>query len=248
MSALIKPFPREAREEFRTAGATNALLSALPQAEYARLLPHLEPVRLHYNEVIYECEEPIRHVYFPSSALVSLLSILEDGATVEVGMVGNCGMTGIAFILGASRATNWTVVQVAGDAMRMEARVLRHWFAEGGPFARLLAGYYRALITQISQRAVCNVRHMVMQRLCTWLLMAQDRLGSNHLPMTQDLISRRLGSRRASVTKAACDLQSMGIIDHGRGYISITDRRQLEALACECYAIISNEHGVAVGA
>jgi CRP-like cAMP-binding protein len=213
----------------------------LPEAEYRRILPDLEPTRLSYNQVVYECEEPIRYVYFPVDALVSILAILEDGATVEVGMVGCGGMVGIPAILGATRASHWTITQVAGDAMRMETRALKHWFNESGPFHTQLTRYYRALVSQISQRAVCNARHIVLQRLCTWLLMVRDRVGSDYLPLTQDLIARRLGSRRASVTKAVNDLQSLGLISHGRGYTTIIDGRRLEALACECYRIISTE-------
>ncbi len=234
MSAVVKPRLCEAREP-----SLSKLLAALPGEEYRRLRPDLEPVRLGFNEVIYESGEPIRYVYFPSNALVSMLAVLEDGATVEVGMVGGQGVVGIPAVLGDARATNWTVVQVAGSAMRMRARSLKEWFGASEPFARLLAHYYGALVTQISQRAVCNARHTVTQRLCTWLLMAHDRLGDTRLPLTQDLISRRLGSRRASVTKAVNDLQALGIITHGRGYTTIVDRPKLEALGCECYAVIS---------
>lgn len=237
MSAVAKDHLREVRE---TTG--NKLLAALPVGEYKRFLLDLEPVHLNSNQVIYESGEPIDHVYFPANSLVSMLALLEDGTTVEIGMIGSYGMVGIPAILGANRATNWTLVQVAGEAMRMKASVLKDWFNESEPFSRLLSQYYRDLITQISQRAVCNVRHMVMQRLCTWLLMAHDLLESDHLPLTQDLISRRLGSRRASVTKVVNDLQNMGIINHGRGYTTIINRRGLKSLACECYSIISAEY------
>lgn len=240
MSLAFRSHLQEVRQEVKES-AGNRLLDALPYGEYERLLPYLESVRLNLNEVIYESGQPLKYVYFPVSALVSVLSILEDGTTVEVWMVGSSGMVGVASLLGAKCASHWTVVQVAGEALRMEVCALTELLGQIDSLRGQLTRYYRGLITHISQRAVCNARHMVMQRLCTWLLMARDCLGSTHLPLTQDLISRRLGSRRASVTQAMGDLQQMGIIDHGRGYTSVIDPGRLETFACECYAVISTE-------
>lgn len=236
MSATIRTLIREvptARE--------NQLLAALPEDESQRLAVDLEPIYLNFNQVLYEYDEPIRYVYFPQSAVVSMLAVLEDGTTVEVGMVGNSGMVGISAILGAHRAPNWTVVQIEGCALRMGADAFKDWFAQPCAFGSLLTRFYRALITQFCQRAVCNCRHMIMQRLCTWLLMTRDSYGADELPLTQDLISRRLGSRRASVTGAYNRLQKMGVLYYGRGHVRILDGAQLEGLACECYQIIKRE-------
>jgi CRP-like cAMP-binding protein len=219
----------------------NRLLAALPEDEYERLQCDLERIRLNFNEVIYEYGEPIRYVYFPIKAVVSMLAMLEDGTTVEVGMVGNFGMVGISAILGANRSQNWTVVQIAGEATRMKANTLKEWFHRSEALHRLLTRFYRSLITQFCQRAACNCRHMVMHRLCTWLLMTQDCIGTNDLKLTQDLISRRLGSRRASVTGAYNRLQKMGLVRYSRGHVTLLDRTQLEALACECYQIMKEE-------
>lgn len=221
----------------------NSLLSALPREEYLRLLPELEPVRLRYNETIYEQGDPISYVYFPAGAVVSLLSLLEDGTTVEVGMVGRNGVVGVPVILEADKTSFWTVAQVEGMALRMRADVLKDLFRRSGRLHGLLAGYYRALITQFCQRAVCNRRHMAMQRLCTWLLMVRDRLGADHIPLTQDLIARRLGSRRATVTDIYNHLQSAGAIRYSRGHTTVLDSRVLESLACECYAVMETEAG-----
>lgn len=221
--------------------AENSLLAALPAEEYRRLLPDLEPVRLRYDETVYEQGDPISYVYFPTGAVVSLLSLLEDGTTVEVGMVGRHGVVGVQVILEADKTSFWTVAQVGGRAVRMRAGALKYWFGRSAALHNLLASYYRALTTQFCQRAVCNRRHMTVQRLCTWLLMVEDRLGSDHLPLTQDLIARRLGSRRATVTDIYNQLQSMGAIRYRRGHTTILDRRVLKGLTCECYRVMEAE-------
>lgn len=219
----------------------NSLLAALPTEEYQRLRPHLEPVHLKYEEVIYEHDDPIRYVYFPQGAVASLLSLLEDGTTVEVGMIGRHGLVGVSIMLEAPIAPFWTVVQVEGKALRMRASVLKMWCRQSESLRRLLTRYYHALITQFCQRAVCNCRHMNMQRLCTWLLMVLDRVGESELPLTHDLIARRLGSRRATVTEVYNHLQAMGAVSYIRGRVAILDRHMLEGLACECYPIMSQE-------
>jgi CRP-like cAMP-binding protein len=219
----------------------NRLLAALPGNEYERLMGELERVHLNLDEAIYEYGEQIRHVYFLQEAVVSMLAILEDGTTLEVGMLGNNGMVGISVILGAKRATNLTVVEIPGGAMRMKVSSLKEWLARSEVLNRLLMRSYRSLITQFCQRAACNCRHMVLHRLCTWLLMAEDCLGRADLPVTQDLISRRLGSRRASVTEAYNYLQKTGLVRYSRGHVTLLDRPQLETLACECYQIIKDE-------
>lgn len=219
----------------------NRLLAALPGDEYQGLLSELERVYLNLDEAIYEYGEQIRYVYFPQEAVVSMLAILEDGTTLEVGMVGNDCMVGISVILGANRARNLTVVEIPGEAVRMRVSSLKKWLDRSEVFNQLLMRSYRSLITQFCQRAACNCRHMVLHRLCTWLLMAEDCLGRADLPVTQDLISRRLGSRRASVTGAYNHLQQIGLVRYSRGHVTLLDRPQLETLACECYQIIKDE-------
>jgi CRP-like cAMP-binding protein len=219
----------------------NRLLAALPGDEHERLLNELERVHLNLDDAIYEYGEQIRYVYFPQGAVVSMLAILEDGTTLEVGMVGNDGMVGISVILGANRARNLTVVEIPGEAVRMKVSSLKEWQERSEVLNQLLMRSYRSLITQFCQRAACNCRHMVLHRLCTWLLMAEDCLGRADLPVTQDLISRRLGSRRASVTGAYNYLQKIGLVRYSRGHVTLLDRPQLEALACECYQIIKDE-------
>jgi CRP-like cAMP-binding protein len=219
----------------------NRLLAALPGNEYERLSGELESVHLNLDETIYEYGEQIRHVYFLQEAVVSMLAILEDGTTLEVGMVGNDGMVGISVILGANRAKNLTVVEIPGGAMRMKVSSLKEWLERSEVLTQLLMRSYRSLITQFCQRSACNCRHMVLHRLCTWLLMAEDCLGRADLPVTQDLISRRLGSRRASVTGAYNHLQQIGLVRYSRGHVTLLDRPQLETLACECYQIIKDE-------
>ena len=217
------------------------LLSALPEEEYERLFPSLQHVAFSLGEVLYESGGHIEYVYFPTTCVVSLLYTMEDGSTAEVGLTGNDGVVGVALFLGGETAPNRAVVQIAGGAFRMKAKVLQHEFMRGGPFQRMMLRYTQALITQISQTAVCNRLHAVEKRLCRWLLLCHDRLKSDNIQMTQEFISNMLGGRRESVTIAAGRLQDAGLIHYSRGHIAILDRQGLEAAVCECYQIVKNE-------
>jgi CRP-like cAMP-binding protein len=219
----------------------NHLLALLSKSEYERILPQLVPVTLSLGEVLYEAGGRSEYVFFPTSAVISLLQTMEDGSTAEVGLTGNDGIVGIALFLGGDTTPNRAVAQVAGTAFKMKAKVLREEFARGGSFQQLLLRYTQALITQISQTAVCNRLHSVEKRLCRWLLLSRDRVDSNELQMTQEFISNMLGGRRESVTVAAARLQDDGLIQYSRGHITILDRRGLEATACECYRIVREE-------
>ncbi len=217
------------------------LLSALPSGEYERLLPAQRRVTFSLGEVIYESQASLEYVYFPTTCVVSLLYTMENGSTAEMGLVGNDGIVGIALFLGGDTTPNHAVVQIAGQAYRMNAKVLRKEFARGGPFQQLLLRYTQALITQISQTAVCNRLHSVEQRLCRWLLLSHDRVACDELPMTQEFIANMLGGRRESVTVSAARLQAAGLIHYSRGHIQILDRCGLEAQVCECYQIVKTE-------
>jgi len=228
----------------------NRILSGLPAQERERLLPTLKPVTFALGEVVYESGGHLEYMYFPTTSVVSLLYTMEDGSTAEMGLAGNDGVVGVALFLGGDTTPNRAMVQIAGGAFRMKAKVLREEFARGGPFQHVLLRYTQALITQISQTAVCNRLHAVEQRLCRWLLLCHDRVESNELQMTQEFISNMLGGRRESVTVAAGHLQDAGLIDYARGHISILDRKGLERTVCECYEIVKNEFdrlSVAIG-
>lgn len=219
----------------------NSLLAALPHEAHRLLLPHLELVHLRSEQVLYERGEVKHYVYFPTGAVVSLLTLLEDGATVEVGMIGRRGLVGACAILGSERAQFWTVAQIEGAAWRMRLGAFNDWCERSSPLRRLLNGYYQALVTQFCQRAVCNCRHTTTERLCTWLLMLHDRAGADNLKITQDLIARRLGTRRATVTEVYTQLQFMGALRYGRGHVTIRCRGVLQELACECYAAMEED-------
>src|SRR5947208_194531 len=219
----------------------NYLLSALPDEEYKHLIPRLEPVTFALGQVVYDSGGHLDYIYFPTTSVVSLLYTMEDGTTAEMGLTGNDGVVGVALFLGGETTPNRAVVQIAGAAFRMKARVLREEFARGGAFQRLLLRYTQALITQISQTAVCNRLHSVEKRLCRWLLLSHDRVRSDELSMTQEFISDMLGGRRESVTVAAGRLQDAGLIHYARGHIKILHRKGLEAMACECYQIVRDE-------
>jgi CRP-like cAMP-binding protein len=224
MSRLIKPDdPVE-----------NRLLAALPQEEYERLRLHLEQVSFDLGEVVYESGERLDHVYFPTTAIISLLYLMEDGSSAEMGLAGNEGVVGIALFMGGGTMPNRAVVQSAGGAVRLKAKVLQTEFALGSRFQQLLLRYTQALITQISQTAVCNRLHSVEQQLSRWLLLSHDRVQADELVMTQELIADMLGVRREGVTVAAGRLQDAGAISYVRGHIQILDRQKLEAIACEC--------------
>lgn len=225
----------------------NNLLTTLPLADYQRLLPFLEPVDLPLGKAIYEAAQQMEYLYFPTTSMISLLSTMEDGMTAEVGLTGNDGVVGIALFLGGETTPNRAVVQIAGKAVRLKALVVKEEFKRGEVFQYLLLRYTQALITQISQTAICNRLHPVEQRFCRWLLLSHDRIKSNELVMTQELIASMLGGRRESVTVAAGRLQEQGLIQYVRGRITILDRVGLEASACECYEVVRSEYARLLG-
>jgi len=219
----------------------NHLLAALADEDYRRIGPGLQPVTFSLGQVLYESSGLLDYVYFPTSSVVSLLYTTEDGSTAEMGLTGNDGVVGVALFLGGDTTPNRAVVQIAGDAFRMKAKMLQEEFARGGWLQRLMLRYTQALITQISQTAVCNRLHSVEKRLCRWLLLSHDRVKSDELLMTQEFISNMLGGRRESVTVSAGRLQDAGLIHYARGHITILDREGLEAIVCECYRIVKDE-------
>lgn len=220
----------------------NQLLATLPTNVFESLRPHLEPVSFTLGEVIYESGGAMTHVYFPTSSIISLLYLMANGATAEIGVVGYEGIVGVALFLGGETTPNRAVVQSAGKAYRMKAQVLHTAFEQGGPLQTLLLRYTQALLTQISQTAVCNRLHTVEQQLCRWLLLSHDRLRSDELIMTQDLISNMLGVRREGITMAARQLKNQGLISYVRGTITLLDRAGLEAAVCECYRVVKDEY------
>lgn len=220
----------------------NRLLNALPEEVYERLLNDLQPVSFALGEVVYESGGQMDNVYFPTTCHVSLLYTMINGVTAEMGMVGNEGVVGIALFMGGDTTPNRAVVQGTGKAMKLRAKSLHVEFSRGGDFQHLLLRFTQALITQISQTAVCNRLHSMEQRLCRWLLMTHDRTHSDELQMTQEFISNTLGVRREGVTHAAQNLQEKGFISYVRGRIKILDRPKLEAHVCECYEVVRAEH------
>jgi CRP-like cAMP-binding protein len=221
--------------------AGNRLLRALPEEEYKRLQPHLQPVQLALGEVIYESGAGLDFIHFPTTSVVSLLYTMENGSTAEMGVAGNDGVVGIALFLGGETTPNQAVVHIAGGSLKMRATVVRSEFQRGGLLQLWLLRYTQALITQISQTAVCNRFHSVEQRLCRWLLLCHDRVRTDDLHMTQELLSNMLGGRRESVTVAAGHLQDAGFIRYARGHVTILQRSGLEASVCECYRVVKNE-------
>ena len=219
----------------------NNLLAALPAAEFDRLLPHLELVPMPLAEVLYESGGRMHHVYFPTTSIVSLLYVLENGASAEIAVVGNEGILGISLFMGGETTPSRAVVQSAGYGYRLKAHLLKTEFNRAGPVLHLLLRYTQALITQMTQTAVCNRHHTVEQQLCRWLLLSLDRLPSDTLAMTQELIANMLGVRREGVTEAAGHLQRAGLIRYSRGRIMVLDRPGLEKAVCECYAVVKTE-------
>jgi CRP-like cAMP-binding protein len=219
----------------------NQLLAALSGEELTRLVPALEHVVFSLGDVVHESGGRLDHLYFPGSCIVSLVYTMRDGVTAEMGLVGNEGAVGIALVTGGDTMPNRAVVQVAGDAFRINARTVLQEFRRGGPLQRSLLLYTQALLTQTCQTAVCNRLHSVEERLCRWILLCHDRLKSNELPMTQEYIANMLGGRRQSVTVAAGRLQDAGLIHYSRGHIRILDRQGLEAAVCECYGVVKSE-------
>ena len=219
----------------------NHLLAALPTEDFARLLADLEEVPMPLGHVLYEPGVPMRHVSFPTTSIVSLLYVMEDGASAEIAVVGNEGVVGVSLFMGGESTTSRAVVQSDGHAYRLKAQVLKNEFFRAGPMQRLLLRYTQALLTQMAQTAVCNRHHSLDQQFCRWLLLSLDRLSSNELVMTQELIANMLGVRREGVTEAAGNVQRAGLISYNRGRITVLDRPGLEARACECYAVVKKE-------
>ena len=222
--------------------SANRLLAAIPAPEWHRIAPLLESVDLPLGRVLHESGGLMSHVYFPIHAIVSLLYVLEDGSSAEIAVVGNEGLVGIAILMGGETTPSRAVVQSAGKAYRLRAADIKREFGHSSPLLHLLLRYTQALITQMAQTAVCNRHHSPDQQLCRWLLLSLDRLSGNELVMTQELIANMLGVRREGVTEAALKLQGLGLIKYARGHITVLDRAGLEALTCECYAVVKREY------
>lgn len=219
----------------------NHLLAALSAQESARFMGSLELVQLSLGQVIYEPGINMKHVYFPTDSIISLLYVMEDGASAEIALVGNDGIVGISLFMGGESTTSRAVVQSAGHSYRLSSQRLKDEFLHAGPLQRLLLRYTQALLTQMAQTAVCNRHHSLDQQFCRWLLLSLDRLPSNQLTMTQELIANMLGVRREGVTKAAGSVQDAGLIRFHHGVITVLDRAGLEARSCECYRVVKNE-------
>ena len=220
----------------------NHLLASLADEEWQRWQPMLEHVEMPLGMVLYESGKTLSHVYFPTTSIVSLLYVLENGASAEIAVVGNEGLVGISLFMGGGSTPSRAVVQSAGYGFRLKAKAMKDEFNRGGAVLHLLLRYTQALITQMSQTAVCNRHHTLDQQLCRWLLLSMDRLEGNQLVMTQELIANMLGVRREGVTKGATDLQNHGLIKYNRGRITVLDRPGLEKRVCECYAVVKNEY------
>src|SRR6202162_4714889 len=220
----------------------NRLLAALPTEEYRRVLPHLELVSMQLGWAVYEADGPQGYVYFPTTSIVSLLYVMQNGASAEIAVTGNDGLVGIALFMGGESTPSRAVVQSAGYGYRLNASALKTEFVLGGPLQHLALRYTHGLITQMAQTAVCNRHHELEQQLCRWLLLSLDRLPSNTLDMTQELIANMLGVRREGVTEAAGKLQAEGLIHNSRGHITVCDRPGLEARCCECYRVVKSEY------
>jgi CRP-like cAMP-binding protein len=219
----------------------NRLFAALPPAEAARLLPVLEPVTWALRDVLYAPDEAPEFLYFPTTAMVSLIHTLTDGITAEMGVVGREGVVGVALFMGGGSTASEALVQIAGQGFRLPAVYVGGEFRRGGVFQEVLLRYAQALLTQIGQTAVCNMRHTITQRMCRWLLLALDRVPGDEVRMTQEFLAQMLAVRRPSVTEVARRMQTAGLIRCGRGYITIVNRREVEARVCECYATVEKE-------
>ena len=220
----------------------NHLLASLPSDESKRWLPLLEPIDLPLGDVLYESGKTLDYVYFPTTAIVSLLYVMENGASAEIAVVGNEGIVGVSLFMGGGSTPSRGVVQSAGKGFRLAAVSMKDEFDRAGPVMHLLLRYTQALITQMAQTAVCNRHHSLDQQLCRWLLLSLDRLQGSELQMTQDLIANMLGVRREGVTEAALRLQTAGLIQYARGHIKVLDRPGLEKRTCECYAVVKKEY------
>ncbi|MBN8738225.1 MAG: Crp/Fnr family transcriptional regulator [Lysobacterales bacterium 69-70] len=219
----------------------NRLLAALPAEVQTRLFGYLEPVLLPLGKVLYEAGDTLRHVFFPADSIISLLYVMENGASAEISVVGNDGMIGVAVFMGGESTSSRAIVQSAGTAYRLDGRRLKDEFNRHGALLQLMLRYTQSLITQMAQTAVCNRHHSIDQQLCRWLLLSLDRLHGSRLTMTQELIANMLGVRREGVTEAAGKLQKLGVIEYQRGVINVLDRAGLERLSCECYAVVKKE-------
>ncbi len=219
----------------------NHLLAALPAEVQSRLFPALEPVLLPLGKVLYESGDTLRHVYFPTDSIVSLLYVMESGASAEISVVGNEGLIGVALFMGGESTTSRAIVQSAGHGYRLLGSLFKEEFNRLNEMLHLMLRYSQALITQMAQTAVCNRHHSIDQQLCRWLLLSLDRLSGPDLVMTQELIANMLGVRREGVTEAAGKLQKLGVIEYSRGHITVLNRPKLEALCCECYAVVKKE-------
>jgi CRP-like cAMP-binding protein len=219
----------------------NHLLAILSPEVQHRLFPYLELISMPLGKVIYESGDTLRHVYFPIDSIVSLLYVMEDGASAEISVVGNEGLIGIALFMGGESTPSRAIVQSGGQAYRLLGQRLKDEFNRHGELLLVMLRYTQSLITQMAQTAVCNRHHSVDQQLCRWLLLSLDRLPSNRLTMTQELIANMLGVRREGVTEAAGKLQKLGVIEYSRGHITVLDRAKLESLSCECYAVVKKE-------
>jgi CRP-like cAMP-binding protein len=228
-------------------GRGNRLLAALPDNERERLAAHLAPVELTIRQPLYEPGKPIEHVYFPIDAVLSVLAVMDDGQAVEVATVGNEGMVGIPIFLGVSVSPGLAFCQVPGQCWQMAAGTFRELATGAGAFQQVLQRYTYAFFTQISQGSACNRLHGMDQRLARWLLLTHDRVGRDQFPLTQEFMAQMLGVRRATVTEAAGRLQQAGLVTYSRAIVTIADRKGLEAAACECYRIISDEHARLIG-
>jgi CRP-like cAMP-binding protein len=219
----------------------NHILAALPKEEHDRLFPHLKLVPLRLGMVLYESGAALRHIYFPTDSIVSLLYVMQDGASAEIAVVGNEGAIGVSLFMGGETTPSRAIVQSAGHAYRLTGKRLKQEFSRHGEMLHVLLRYTQSLITQMAQTAVCNRHHSLDQQLCRWLLLSLDRLTGSELNMTQELIANMLGVRREGVTEAAGKLQKLGAIKYVRGKITVLDRPQLERLSCECYAVVKRE-------
>ncbi|MDD2686761.1 MAG: Crp/Fnr family transcriptional regulator [Gallionella sp.] len=234
---LAKTLPRNAPSPKQ-----NHILAALSEADYERLLPDLELVVMPLGWTLCESGGQLNYLYFPTTSIVSLLYVMEDGSSGEIAVTGNEGVVGISVFMGGESATSRAVVQSEGHGYRLKARILKREFALGGQLQRLALRFTQALISQMSQTAVCNRHHSLDQQLCRWLLLSLDRLPGNELVMTQELIANMLGVRREGVTEAAGNLQRDGLITYKRGHITVTNREKMEKRVCECYAVVKNEY------
>ncbi|MEP6944761.1 MAG: Crp/Fnr family transcriptional regulator [Acidobacteriota bacterium] len=225
----------------------NHLLAALPSDVVERISERMELVSLALDDVLYESGDLMTHIYFPTTAIVSLLYVMQNGGTAEIGIAGNNGLVGIALFMGGGTTSSRAIAQSAGQCVRMSGKDLRTEFKMGGLFQDILLRYTQALMTQISQTAVCNRLHSIEQQLCRWLLINHDQLPADKLVMTHELIANMLGVRREGVTQAAGHLQDMGLIKYSRGTVNILDRKGLEATCCECYQVVSNEYDRLLG-